>query len=176
MNNLRKCSRCHSEILEKYFSVSRKGQLYKTCDNCRKKTNCEHNREKPLCKECNDPVDVRIKAMIKGAKIIDKKNNNYDEENTITEPFVKDLFTHNIRKNGLLKCYRCNRKLQCVVAMRSYISLERKNQDVGHTQDNCIIACFTCNTRPKHRLPYLSPLSVHEINFDTTNTEPSQSI
>lgn len=33
--SLRKCSRCRSTQLEKYFSTNRKGVLYKLCDNCR---------------------------------------------------------------------------------------------------------------------------------------------
>lgn len=34
MVDLRKCSRCHSTKLEKYFSINVKGELYKLCDNC----------------------------------------------------------------------------------------------------------------------------------------------
>ena len=29
-----KCSRCHSELLEEYFKVNRKGTLNKCCNNC----------------------------------------------------------------------------------------------------------------------------------------------
>ena len=39
MAELRKCSRCTSTIEIKYFSVNRKGEYYKCCDNCRKKRN-----------------------------------------------------------------------------------------------------------------------------------------
>lgn len=35
MGDLRKCSRCHSTKLEKYFSTNVKGELFKLCDNCR---------------------------------------------------------------------------------------------------------------------------------------------
>jgi hypothetical protein len=31
------CARCKSTMLVKYFSINKKGQLYKTCDNCREK-------------------------------------------------------------------------------------------------------------------------------------------
>ena len=34
-NELKTCSRCHSLVLLKYFSVNRKGNIYKCCDNCR---------------------------------------------------------------------------------------------------------------------------------------------
>ncbi len=34
---LSKCSKCKSTMLVKYFSINKKGKLYKTCDNCREK-------------------------------------------------------------------------------------------------------------------------------------------
>ena len=41
MANLRKCSRCKSEIDISYFGMSRKKEPYKTCDNCRNKNKTE---------------------------------------------------------------------------------------------------------------------------------------
>ena len=35
MTELRKCSRCRSEIKITYFGINRKGEPYKTCDKCR---------------------------------------------------------------------------------------------------------------------------------------------
>ena len=37
MTNLQKCSKCKSEQELKYYSINKKWQLYKTCDNCRNK-------------------------------------------------------------------------------------------------------------------------------------------
>ena len=37
MTELRKCSRCRSEIKIIYFGINRKGEPYKTCDTCRHK-------------------------------------------------------------------------------------------------------------------------------------------
>ena len=37
MANLRKCTRCKSEIDISYCGMSRKKEPYKTCDNCRTK-------------------------------------------------------------------------------------------------------------------------------------------
>ena len=34
---LRKCSRCHATKLTEYFSINAKGELFKTCCNCREK-------------------------------------------------------------------------------------------------------------------------------------------
>ena len=38
MAELRKCSRCRSEIELKYFAINRKGEHNKTCETCLKKT------------------------------------------------------------------------------------------------------------------------------------------
>ena len=37
MTELRKCSRCRSEIKITYSGINRKGEPYKTCDNCKNK-------------------------------------------------------------------------------------------------------------------------------------------
>ena len=37
MANLQRCSRCRTDIELKYFSINKKGELYKTCDICRNK-------------------------------------------------------------------------------------------------------------------------------------------
>ena len=37
MAELRKCSRCRSEIKITYFGINRKGEPDKTCDTCRNK-------------------------------------------------------------------------------------------------------------------------------------------
>ena len=37
MTELRKCSRCRSEIKITYFGINRKGEPYTTCDTCRNK-------------------------------------------------------------------------------------------------------------------------------------------
>ena len=37
MTELRKCSRCKSEIEITYVGINRKGEAYKTCDTCRNK-------------------------------------------------------------------------------------------------------------------------------------------
>ena len=47
-SNFKKCSRCHSNILLDFFEKNRKGELYKTCNNCRNKFKqyYENNTEK----------------------------------------------------------------------------------------------------------------------------------
>ena len=41
MTNLKRCSRCKSEMDISYFGMNRKKEPYKTCDNCRSRTKKE---------------------------------------------------------------------------------------------------------------------------------------
>ena len=42
MTELRKCSRCRSEIELKYFAINRKGEHNKTCETCLNKSRAYH--------------------------------------------------------------------------------------------------------------------------------------
>jgi hypothetical protein len=79
MTELKKCSRCRSEIELRYFGTNRKGEPYKTCDNCRnKKKNVKVTQE--ICKdktfldyyinlpifnfENKQDIDIRIDSIV----------------------------------------------------------------------------------------------------------------
>jgi hypothetical protein len=78
MNQLKKCSRCRSEILIKFFSMNRKGAYFKTCDNCRSirttKRKIANNiiLEKDLKKSIKKKLEVIIMLKI----ISDRNNKN----------------------------------------------------------------------------------------------------
>ena len=62
MANLRKCSRCKSEIDISYFGMSRKKEPYKTCDNCR---NTNKKISKPTQADTNViTIDDEIKECV----------------------------------------------------------------------------------------------------------------
>ena len=42
MTELKKCSRCRSEIELKYFAINRKGEHNKTCETCLNKARAYH--------------------------------------------------------------------------------------------------------------------------------------
>ncbi len=42
-NELKQCTRCHSTILLQYFDTNRKGELFKTCNNCRNRSKKYHD-------------------------------------------------------------------------------------------------------------------------------------
>ncbi len=37
-NEVKKCTRCNSTVLLQYFDTNRKGELFKTCNNCRNRS------------------------------------------------------------------------------------------------------------------------------------------
>ena len=55
MSELKKCSRCRSEIELKYFAINRKGDYNKTCETCLNKT----RKTKAVITNINDPVPLK---------------------------------------------------------------------------------------------------------------------
>jgi hypothetical protein len=79
MTEVKKCSRCRSEIELKYFGINRKGEPYKTCDNCRNKkkivkvtqevckdkTFSDYYINLPIFKfENKQDIDIRIDSIV----------------------------------------------------------------------------------------------------------------
>jgi hypothetical protein len=66
------CARCKSTMLVKYFSVNKKGELYKTCDNCREKRrkNNPNSNKKLTIEECQQVAKER------GGKCLSTKYKN----------------------------------------------------------------------------------------------------
>ena len=69
MAELRKCSRCKSLITLEHYSLNRKGEYFKCCDNCRNKS-AEYNREyRPkwdceiICDHCGDRTTKNCKSI-----------------------------------------------------------------------------------------------------------------
>ena len=71
MAELRKCSRCKSLITLEHYSLNRKDEYFKCCDNCRKKS-AEYIREyRPkwdceiICDHCGDRTTKNCKSIHK---------------------------------------------------------------------------------------------------------------
>ena len=63
-NKLRTCSRCHSTILESYFGINKKGELYKVCDNCRNKTNAVRTKKREEIKAFNIIAKIELQNRL----------------------------------------------------------------------------------------------------------------
>ena len=42
----KQCSRCHSTVTQNHFETNRKGELYKTCNNCRDRNRNDKDKAK----------------------------------------------------------------------------------------------------------------------------------
>ena len=73
---LRKCTRCRSTILLEYFETNRKGELYKSCNNCRGLNMLYKAKSKQPSKEVEEEFEKLYKII---QKIKMKKN----EENIL---------------------------------------------------------------------------------------------
>ena len=67
MSELKKCSRCHSVQLIKYFGETRKGKPFKTCETCRGKSKvCKNKKDEETHEEI-----LRLLKTIKQEKRIE---------------------------------------------------------------------------------------------------------
>ena len=105
MANLQKCSKCKSEQELKYFSLNKKGQLYKTCDACRNKR-LQSSSDKAIIA---DAVRVMRKAIQTLERIVKEDSDASDIENKSTTaesnsiPDEKYIIVMDVETNGLIK-------------------------------------------------------------------------
>jgi hypothetical protein len=128
------------------------GSLKRTCIGCSKEYepfNTHHNKEATSCKEC-----------LEKQKILDSKRTRVrdykDEKCKNLEAYYKSYINDSMRRGHgdfqlnfqefekLVKspCYYCKEISQIN-------GIDRVNNDLGYTADNCVTACWTCN-RMKH--------------------------
>jgi hypothetical protein len=87
-------------------------------------------------------------SCISGSKYNDKKYERYDKKNYIDKDFLL-----NQREEQNNKCIYC----ECLMNNRGKtrtkktLTIERKDNDLGHNKDNCVLACWGCN-RKRHKL------------------------
>lgn len=105
MANLQKCSKCKSEQELKYFSINKKGQPYKTCDNCRNKR-LHSSSDKTIIadavraiKKATETLECIIKE---DADASDIENKSTTAESSST-PDEKYIIVMDVETNGLIK-------------------------------------------------------------------------
>ena len=80
MSELKKCSRCRSEIELKYFAINRKGEYNKTCETCLNKT----RKTKAVITTINDTVPLERTDT----DFIDGETVNENKVNTLAKLLV----------------------------------------------------------------------------------------
>ena len=135
------------------FSINPEtGELYKTCDKCRKygkQYNQEHKEQKRLYRQKNIS-----KRLLHDTRRSDEKNNR---ENNLTLNYINDLINE-CKSNGN-RCFyettgecKTNQELDWNIARGRNIpsnraSIERLDNDIGHVIGNCVFSCWHCNHR-----------------------------
>ena len=105
MANLQKCSKCKSEQELKYFSINKKGQPYKTCDNCRNKR-LHSSSDKTIIADAvraiKKATETLESIMKEDADASDIENKSTTAESSST-PDEKYIIVMDVETNGLIK-------------------------------------------------------------------------
>jgi len=89
-----------------------------------------------------------IKKKRVSYQLQDKKQKRFEECGFIS---LCDIFNKLISEN--LKCYYCSIQTQVIYKYSReplQWTLERKNNHIQHTNDNCVVACLNCNLKRRN--------------------------
>lgn len=148
-----------------------------SCTKCAKELwyrKSELKRVSGLCGKCNR--NITIKLAIEGAKLKTKKrkyervfNNfkrlNRDKENTITY----DQFLEFCNDS---KCHYCLievKRTEYGTGSMAYF-LDRKDNNIGYTKENCVTCCSKCNYTKSNKYTYVEWFGMTEY-FRNLNNE-----
>ena len=145
--------------------------------------------KKPICIDTELYQEVNQKKIIdnifngdefpgidKIKSIIKKKHTSYKSQDNKKERFIKETFiTYEeiIKKlvDSNLKCEYCMCKLLILyinVRESRQWTLDRVDNSMGHTNDNCIISCLQCNlqkrTRDDSKFKFTKQMNIIKIN------------
>ena len=140
METLRKCRVCLNSKSETDF-VLRGSKPTATCNDCseerKKKDYCEHNTRYHDCSICHDPVIRRASSMLHGSRIADKKKGRICDL-TFTSILHKIIETP--------CCVYCDVELGFLAPyFPNFCTIDRIDDNIGHTNENCVISCRGCN-------------------------------
>lgn len=102
------------------------------------------------------PLHTKIIRMIYGAKDTDKKKRGLTEfgEDYIDMYYIHELF---VKQQGLCWYSNCEARLD-YISFNHYnrndnlITLQRLNDELPHTKDNCVLSCFRCNVIQRRQM------------------------
>ena len=89
-------------------------------------------------------MNRRYYNLVGNSRINDIKKNRYDKANHITAKYLRQL-----KQDTGEKCYYCKCELdwtnQVHIRRKDQVTLQRKDNRLGHIKGNCVYACFNCN-------------------------------
>ena len=110
------------------------------CIQCDGVSLCDHKKPIGKCKNCVDPIHIRVIRMINVAKRDDKNNDCFDEANFIDVDHVSALI-----QEANDQCHYCCCQIQYSIRNNRMANCMRLDQNIGHTKGNCIIVCSNCS-------------------------------
>ena len=87
----------------------------------------------------------RLYNLVGNSRVGDLKAGRYDKENHITSKYLREL-KHECGE----RCSYCGVVLDWThqpthIRRPQQVTLQRKNNKLGHIKGNCVFACFDCN-------------------------------
>lgn len=117
------------------------------CKECSPSSFCSHGKQKRTCKDCNNPVKLTYRNILQSSKQKDISRGFFDPDHFIDTPFLEFNYDE---QNG--KCFYCSKSLEFNPEdRRKLLSIERKDNSIGHIKSNCVLACFGCNIQRNDR-------------------------
>lgn len=123
------------------MSICLHNKLKTRCFPCGGGSMCQHGRRNDECRNCHhNAIHLLILKLIRHSRYADKAKNHYDENNFIDYEFVNFII-----QQSYDLCFYCGKELQYIDNEHNLATIERLDNSIGHTKDNCVIACRTCN-------------------------------
>ena len=115
----------------------------------------------------NKLIIKELKSKLSSYRQQDSKKNRYKKDKIIT---LGELFEKLVISK--LSCYYC--KKQCLLIYENkreklQWTLDRKNNDIGHYNDNVVISCLECNLQKRRRneehFKFLKQMNIIKLKF-----------
>lgn len=112
----------------------------------RAQENARHNKYVKL-----NPGTARLATMCSRVRTSDKLKDRYDADRHIDRVFLETLM-----EDQEMKCVYCGVEmlLHCESRHDHLMSIERKDNSIGHIKSNCALACYACNMNRNNRYTF----------------------
>ena len=132
-----------------------------------KRWQCKNEAPKGY-KTCNQCRATKIRSYRKNwykVAALGCKHNDIKAGRTVNDPLTGAKILRMWQKSQ--KCYYCDKQMQ-VKNRRAPdgCTIERLDNNSGHSKSNCVLACFRCNC--KHKKRYMYPRKMVDSSTQTT--------
>lgn len=138
----KKCTECRIFKKNEKLKYNCVHGVYKyKCKQCVGSSLCNHQKQINFCKICRDEKTITIRTMIFNTKTSDIKYNRYDANTHIDKCFIDQLMDES------MNCFHCNITMQLINYDDTLCTIERLNNNIGHSKANCVLCCMKCNKK-----------------------------